>query len=98
MTTLATSLGKRKAFFLGWSFVVLANSTIILMGLLNYIIPAKFLLYVWPIMLAEIFSYWYFLRKLNYNGGYYAILSFSILVAFGTGLILFYNAGLLKIP
>ncbi len=98
VTTLATSLGKRKAFYLGWSFVVLANSTIILMGLLNYIIPTKFLLYVWPIMIAEIFSYWYFLRKLNYNGGYYAILSFSILVAFGTGLILFYNAGLLKIP
>jgi len=96
--TLATYLGKRKAFYFGWSFVVLANSTIVLMGLLNYIIPTKFLFYIWPIMITEILSYWYFLRKLDYNGGYYAILSFSILVAFGTSLILFFNAGLLKIP
>lgn len=98
VTTLATHLGKRKAFYLGWSFVVLANITIMLMGLLNYIVPPKFLLLVWPIMTAEILSYWYYLRKLDFKGGYYAILSFSILVAFGTGLILFYNAGLLTIP
>ncbi len=98
VTTLATYLGKQKAFYLGWSFVILANCTIILMGLLNYIIPPKFLLFVWPIMVAEIFSYWYYLKKLDSIGGYYAILSFSILVAFGTSLILFYNAGLLTIP
>ncbi|UCE38487.1 MAG: UbiA prenyltransferase family protein [Thermoplasmata archaeon] len=96
--TIATYLGKRRAFYLGWSFVVLANSTIILMGLLNYIIPPRFLLFVWPIMIAEILSYWYYLRKLDFKGGYYAILVFSLLVAFGTGLILFYNAGLLIIP
>lgn len=98
VTTIATYLGKRKAFYLGWSFVVLANCTIILMGLLHYIIPPKFLLFVWPISIAEILSYWYYLRKLNFEGGYYAILVFSLLVAFGTGLILFYNAGLLVIP
>jgi 4-hydroxybenzoate polyprenyltransferase len=95
--TIATFLGKKKAFYLGWSFVILANSTIVLMGLFNYIIPPKFLLFIWPIMLAEIISYWYYLRKLNFKGGYYAILVFSILVAFGTGLILFYHAGLLPI-
>jgi chlorophyll synthase len=96
--TIATYLGKRKAFYIGWIFVIIANSTIILMGLLNYIIPPKFLLFVWPIMVAEILSYWYYLRKLDYDGGYYAILVFSLLVAFGTGLILFYNASLLTIP
>jgi len=96
--TVATFLGKKKAFYLGWSFVILANCTIILMGLLDYIIPPKFLIFVWPIMVAEILSYWYYLRKLDFKGGYYAILSFSILVAFGTGLILFYNASLLQIP
>ena len=96
--TIATYLGKRKAFYLGWSFVVLANCTIVLMGLLNYVIPTKFLLFAWPIMIAEILSYWYYLRKLDFKGGYYAILVFSFLVAFGTGLILFYNAGLLPIP
>jgi 4-hydroxybenzoate polyprenyltransferase len=95
--TIATFLGKKKAFYLGWSFVILANSTIVLMGLFNYIIPPKFLLFVWPIMVAEISLYWYYLRKLDFKGGYYAILIFSILVAFGTGLILFYHAGLLPI-
>ena len=96
--TLSTFIGKRKAFYLGWSFAVLANFTIVLMGLFNYIIPPKFLIYVWPIMVSEILSYWYFLKKLDFKGGYYTILLFSILVAFGTGLILFYNAGLLSIP
>jgi len=96
--TIATYLGKQKVFYIGWVFVILANLTIIVMGLLNYIIPPKFLLYVWPIMLTEILLYRYFLRNLNFEGGYYAILSFSLLVAFGTGLILFYNAGLIKIP
>jgi chlorophyll synthase len=96
--TLATFLGKNKAFFLGWSFVVLANLSIVLMGLLNYIINQKFLLFVWPIMVAEIILYGYFLRKLDIKGGYYAILTFSILVAFGTSLILFYNADLLSLP
>jgi len=96
--TIATYIGKRKAFFLGWIFVILANVTIVLMGLLNYIIPPKFLLFTWPIIVAEILSYWYYLRKLDYEGGYYAILVFSLLVSFGTGFILFYNAGLLKIP
>jgi len=95
--TIGTFLGKKKAFYLGWSFVILANLSIVLMGLLDYIIPLKFLIFVWPIMLAEILSYWYYLRKLDFEGGYYAILTFSILVAFGTGLILFYNAGLLPI-
>lgn len=98
VTTIATHLGKRKAFYIGWSFVVLANSSIVLMGLLNYIIPTNFLLFTWPIMIAEILAYWYYLRKLNYEGGYYAILVFSLLVSFGTGLILFYNAGMLTIP
>jgi chlorophyll synthase len=96
--TIATYLGKQKAFYIGWSFVVLANLSIVLMGLLDYIIPPKFLLFAWPIMVAEILSYWYYLRKLDYEGGYYAILVFSVLVAFGTGMILFYNAGLLPIP
>jgi chlorophyll synthase len=96
--TIATYLGKQKAFLMGWSFVVLANVAIVLMGLLDYIIPPKFLLFTCPIMIAEILSYWYYLRKLNYEGGYYAILVFSLLVSFGTGLILFYNAGLLPIP
>jgi chlorophyll synthase len=98
VTTIATYLGKRKAFYLGLSFVVLSNCGIILMGLMNYIIPPKFLLFVWPIILAEILSYWYFMKKLDFEGGYYSILIFSILVSFGTGLILFYNAGFLTIP
>jgi chlorophyll synthase len=96
--TIATYLGKQKTFYIGWSFVVLANISIVLMGLLDYVIPPRFLLFAFPIMIAEIISYWYYLGKLNYEGGYYAILVFSILVAFGTGLILFYNAGLLPIP
>jgi len=96
--TIATYFGKKKTFYIGWSFVFLANISIILMGLFDYIIPPKFLLFAFPIMIAEIISYWYYLRKLNYKGGYYAILVFSILVAFGTGLILFYNASLLPIP
>jgi len=96
--TIATYLGKQKTFYIGWSFVLLANLSIVLMGLLNYIIPPKFLFFAFPIMIAEIISYWYYLRKLNYEGGYYAILVFSVLVAFGTGLILFYNAVMLPIP
>ena len=95
--TIATYVGKRKAFYFGLICVILANFTIVLMGLFDYIIPPRFLLFVWPIMIAEILSYWYYLRKLNYEGGYYAILVFSLLVSFGTGLILFYNAGFLKI-
>lgn len=98
LTTIATYLGKQKAFYLGWIFVILANCTIFLMGLLNYIIPPKFLIFIFPIMAAEIFSYWFWLRKLDFRGGYFAILTFSILVAFGTGLIMFYNAGLLAVP
>ena len=98
LTTIATYLGKRKVFYLGWSFVVLSNCGIISMGLLHYIIIPKFLLFVSPIIFAEILLYWYYLRKLDFEGGYYAILVFSLLVAFGTGLILFYNAGLLAIP
>jgi hypothetical protein len=49
-------------------------------------------------MAIEILSYWFWLRKLDFRGGYLAILTFSILVAFGTGLIMFYNAGLLAVP
>lgn len=96
--TIATYLGKQKTFFIAWTFVILANLTIVLMGVFDYIIPQKFLLFTIPIMVAEIISYWYHLRKLDFEGGYYAILVFSLLVAFGTGLILFYNAGLLPIP
>lgn len=96
--TLATSIGKRKAFFLGWICVICANLTIVIMGLLDYIIPPKFLLFVWPIMIAEIVLYRYFLKKLDMKGGYYAIMSFSLLVSIGTGLILFYNANLLSLP
>lgn len=96
--TLATSLGKNKAFYLGWSFVILANLTIVLMGLLDYIINPRFLLFVWPIMIAEIILYGYFLKKIDMRGGYYSIISFSILVSIGTGLILFYNANLLELP
>lgn len=96
--TIATYLEKKKVFYLGLACVIISNSIIVLMGILNYIITTNFLLFVWPIIIAEVFSYWYFLRKQDFAGGYYAILSFSLLVAFGQGLILLYNAGFLSIP
>lgn len=96
LKTITTQIGKKNSFFLGMASVILANITIITMGLLNYIISPKFLLYTWPLMLIEIFTYWYLLRKLDFAGGYFAILTFSIYAAIGNGLILFYNAGILS--
>jgi chlorophyll synthase len=98
LRTIATYLDRKKVFYLGLTCVVISNSIIILMGLLNYIITPNFLLFAWPIIIAEILTYWYFLRKLEYSGGYYAILSFSLLVAFGQSLVLLYNANFLYIP
>ncbi len=96
--TIATYLGKKKTYYIGMGCLIIANSIIVLMGLLNYIISPEFLYFAWPIIIAEIVSYWYLLRRLDFKGGYYSILTFSLLVAFGNGLILFYNAGLLAIP
>ena len=98
LKTITTKIGKKNSFYLGLTSVILANLTIIAMGLLNYIISPKFLLYTWPLMLIEILTYWYLLRKLDFAGGYFAILTFSIYAAIGNGLILFYNAGLLQLP
>jgi 4-hydroxybenzoate polyprenyltransferase len=96
--TIATFLGKKKAFYLGMACVVMANIIIVMMALFYYIVPPRFLFFSWPIIAAQIFSYWYFLRRLDFEGGYYTILTFSILIAIGNTLILAYNAGRLIIP
>ena len=96
--TIATYLGKKKAFYLGLVCVVLVNCAIISMALSNYIISPKFILLTWPLIVIEIVTYWYCLRKLDFKGGYFAILSFSVLAAIGNGLILLYHSGLLILP
>jgi 4-hydroxybenzoate polyprenyltransferase len=96
--TIATSLGKIKALYIGMICVIVANIMIILMGLFHYIISPEFLLFTWPIMVAEIGSYWFLLRRMDFTGGYYAILAFSLLMAVGNAAVLLYNAGLLAIP
>lgn len=96
--TIATYLGKKKAFYLGITFVILVNCVIIAMAISNYIISPKFILFTWPLVVIEIITYWYCLRNLDFKGGYYAILTFSILAAIGNGLILLYHAGYLILP
>lgn len=96
--TIATNLGKKKAFYLGISCVILVNFVIIAMAISNYIISPRFILFTWPLVVVEIITYWYCLRNLDFKGGYYAILTFSILAAIGNGLILFYHSGYLVFP
>ena len=93
--TIATYIGKKKTFNIGIACVILVNCAILAMALSNYIISPRFILFTWPLIVIEIITYWFCLRKLDFKGGYYAILTFSILAAIGNGLILFYHAGLL---
>ncbi len=95
--TIATYLGKKKTFYIGMACLLIANGIIVLMSLTHYILYPEFLLFAWPIIIAEIASYWYLLKKLDFTGGYYSILAFSLLVAAGNGLILLHNSGVLPV-
>lgn len=96
--TIATYFGKKKTYYFGLACVILANLVIAVMSLSDYIVSVKFLFYTWPLIFIEIFLYWFCLKRLDFTGGYYAILSFSLLAAIGNGLILLYHAGYLIFP
>jgi chlorophyll synthase len=98
VTTISTYLGKHKAFYIGMFCVISGNIVIVILGLTHYIISPEFLMFTWPIIVIQIGLYWYLLRKLDFDGGYYSILSVSLLMAVGNGCILLYNAGYLAIP
>ena len=61
--TIAVRLGKKTTAYLGWACVILANCIIVLMAIYNYIIPLFLLFFSWPVIISEIISYWYFLRR-----------------------------------
>jgi len=97
VTTIATVLGKKRIYYLGMASVVIANSLIILMCFMDYIIDTGFLLFAVPIVIAQVGTYWYFLRQQNFKGGYRAILVLSIFLLIGNVLLLFYHAGILSV-
>ena len=67
------------------------------MCFMDYIVDMKFLPLAVPIAIAQIVSYIYFLRRLDFKGGYFAILVLSIFLFIGNGSLLFYNAGILAL-
>lgn len=98
VTTIAVRFGKKNAYYMGMACITIATSLVILMCILDYILDMKLLPVAIPIAIGQIVSYWFFLKKLDFKGGYFAILVLTIFLFIGNGLLLFYNAGMLSLP
>jgi len=98
VTTIAVHFGKKKVYYMGVACITIASSLVLLMCIFDYILDRKLLPVAVPIAIGQIVSYWFFLRRLNFKGGYFAILVLTIFLFIGNGLLLFSNAGLISLP
>jgi chlorophyll synthase len=93
VNTIAVHLGQKNAFYLGLLNITIANATIIFMGIINYIISFEFVIWIWPIALAQIIIYWLILRYQTFKNVFRTIIALSILLTFGNILLLLYYTG-----
>ncbi len=97
VNTFSVRFGKKNAFLVGLSCVIIANILIIFMGLTNYLIDVGFLYVAWPIALAQPVLYAIILRKQSFKNVYRTIMALSGLLTVGNAMMMTYYVGLWSI-
>jgi 4-hydroxybenzoate polyprenyltransferase len=92
VNTIAVRLGLRGAFYFGLTCIIIANTVVMLMGLMNYLVTPEFTYVAWPIAVAQVILYWIILKEQNFDNVFKTVMGLSILLSIGNIiLLLFYN-------
>jgi chlorophyll synthase len=93
VNTISVILGTKGAFYLGFSFIAIANASVMIMGLFNYIITPEFVYVIWPVALFQVILYWMILKRQTFENVLITIMGLSILLSIGNILLLLYYTG-----
>ncbi|HEV8360990.1 MAG TPA: UbiA family prenyltransferase [Candidatus Thermoplasmatota archaeon] len=95
--TIAVRLGPERAFWVGFAFAVAGNAVFLVAALLDYIVPWKLYVWLWPFTVVELVAYlglrrWDDLRR-------FALSLLVAVASFGAGVALFllHYAGWLRL-